>query len=93
MRFPQRAGGFQHLLEQRLGLIKAVKCDGRPGFLELFVDQAHLVDAQDPGKICEENVKAMVFNMNDVIRCSAIDTDLDYAIKGWPLFTQACPSP
>ena len=54
--------------------------------LELLVDQAHLVDAQDPGKICEEDVKAMVFNMKDVIRCSAIDTDLDYAIKGWLYF-------
>jgi len=50
--------------------------------LELTLDVAHLVDAKDPGKICEENVRSMVFNMRDVIRCSAIDTDLDYATKG-----------
>jgi hypothetical protein len=35
------------------------------------------------GRISEENVKSMVFHLNDVVRCSAIDTDLDYATKGY----------
>jgi hypothetical protein len=46
------------------------------------LDVAHLIDVQDPGRMSEENVKTMVFNLKDVIRCSAIDTDLDYATKG-----------
>jgi len=56
-----------------------------------MLDVAHLVDAKDPGKICEENVRSMVFNMKDVIRCSAIDTDLDYATKGITIKSHSRP--
>jgi hypothetical protein len=50
--------------------------------LELTVDVAHFVDPADPGKMSEDSVKTMVFHMKDVVRCSAVDTDLDYATNG-----------
>jgi hypothetical protein len=50
--------------------------------LELTLDMVHPVDPKDPSRISEEKVSTMVFKLGDVVSCSAIDTDLDYAIKG-----------
>ena len=50
--------------------------------LELTLDVAHLVDPSDTSKIVEENVTTMIFPIDNVVSCSAVDTDLDYATKG-----------
>jgi len=48
--------------------------------------QTHYVS----GRISEDTVKSMVFHLHDVVRCSAIDTDLDYATKGDIVFLFYC---
>ena len=51
--------------------------------LELTLDQAHKVDPKAPLKITPETVKdTMVFKLENIIQMSAIDVDLDYAVKG-----------
>ena len=50
------------------------------------MDQAHKVDPKAPLKITPETVKdTMVFKLEKVLQMSAIDVDLDYAVKGMKL--------
>jgi|APCry1669190288_1035285.scaffolds.fasta_scaffold315998_1 hypothetical protein len=47
-----------------------------------FITRRQQVDPKDPSKIVEENVTTMIFPLGDILRCSAVDTDLEYAAKG-----------
>lgn len=58
--------------------------------LEISLRQAHRIDPKNPEKIDPQQVEdKMVFPMNEVLRVSALDVDVDYAVKG-ELSTAIC---
>ena len=50
--------------------------------LEITLEQAHLVDPNDPTKIDPDKVKAnIVFPFHEIVSVTACDVDLEYAVK------------
>jgi len=50
--------------------------------LDVYIQEAHLVDLSNPSCINEKNVfEKFAIKMKDIVRMSAIDVDLDYAAK------------